>query len=294
MRIFASMNTYNLPDNLPDNKITTASGLVIHHYHSVKENSVKNKVISRCHIFSFLQEGEKEVHSYNLSVKFTPAQAILLPAGNSLMTERLSTDKHYRSFLLLFTDNDLVAFRQKYSSIFTLRKTSSSSAAFFLFQQDGFVKSFVQSLQQMLLRPSPPLAEHLLQIKFTEIMLYLCDRYPDKFIPFLSSLAITSTDLPIRNVVESNLYINLSLEELAFLCNMSLSTFKRKFEEIYGTSPARWFHLKRMQQAAVLLKHGKAKASEIHHELGYENLSSFVQAFKKEFGKTPKAFQQSI
>ena len=125
-------------------------------------------------------------------------------------------------------------------------------------------------------------------------MLYLCDRYPQEFLPLLASLTATSFDLPLRKVVENNVYTNLSMEELAFLCNMSLSTFKRKFEEVYGTPPARWFHLKKMQQAAFLLKHRNVKASEIHHELGYENLSSFVQAFKKEFGKTPKVYQQSV
>lgn len=289
------MHVFALPDDLLNDKVTAQSDLIIYNYHTVDKTSTKAKVIANKHVFSFLQEGEKEVHFYDQSVKFTPSQALLIPASNCLMSERPSHDKHYRAFLFLFSDTNLTAFRSKYPFLFIDYKKVQDSSLFFLFSQDEFVRSFIHSLQQILPNhSSSTLSGHLLQIKFDEIMLYLCDRYPQKFLPLLASLTASSFDLPLRQVVENNVYNNLSMEELAFLCNMSLSTFKRKFEEVYGTPPARWFHLKRMQQAAFLLKHRNVKASEIHHELGYENLSSFVQAFKKEFGKTPKVYQQGV
>ncbi len=290
------MNVFALPDDLLNDKAAVRPDLIVYNYHTTDKSSVKAKVTANRHVFSFLQEGEKEVHFYDQSVKFTPAQALLIPASNCLMSERPSHAKQYRAFLFLFSDTNLAAFRSKYPFLFTAEyKSAQDRSLFFLFDQDEFVRSFTQSLQQI--QPnntSSALSSHLLQIKFEEIMLYLCDRYPQEFLPLLASLTATSFDLPLRQVVENNVYSNLSMEELAFLCNMSLSTFKRKFEEVYGTPPARWFHIKRMQQAAFLLKHRNVKASEIHHELGYENLSSFVQAFKKEFGKTPKVYQQDV
>lgn len=290
------MNVFALPDDLLNDKATVRPDLIVYNYHTTDKSSIKAKVVANRHVFSFLQEGEKEVHFYDQSVKFTPAQALLIPASNCLMSERPSQAKQYRAFLFLFSDTNLTSFRSKYPFLFTSDyKATRDQSSFFLFNQDEFVKGFIQSLQLLPNHTSSSaVSEHLLQIKFEEIMLYLCDRYPKEFLPLLASLTATSFDLPLRKVVENNVYNNLSMEELAFLCNMSLSTFKRKFEEVYGTPPARWFHLKKMQQAAFLLKHQNVKASEIHHELGYENLSSFVQAFKKEFGKTPKVYQQSI
>ncbi|MFD1003362.1 helix-turn-helix domain-containing protein [Ohtaekwangia kribbensis] len=290
------MNVFALPDDLLNDKAAVRPDIIIYNYHTTDKSSIKAKVAANRHVFSFLQEGEKEVHFFDRSVKFTPAQALLIPASNCLMSERPSHAKQYRAFLFLFSDTNLAAFRSKYPFLFTTDyKIPRDQLSFFLFSQDEFVKGFIQSLQLLPNNVSPStLSEHLLQIKFEEIMLYLCDRYPQEFLPLLASLTATSFDLPLRKVVESNVYTNLSMEELAFLCNMSLSTFKRKFEEVYGTPPARWFHLKKMQQAAFLLKHRNVKASEIHHKLGYENLSSFVQAFKKEFGKTPKVYQQSV
>ena len=122
-------------------------------------------------------------------------------------------------------------------------------------------------------------------------MLYLAHTYPTTFPALIASLRTDGSGGRLKRVVESNIYSNLTLDELAFLCHMSLSTFKRKFERLYGMSPMRWFHEKRMQQAAIMLRRQHRKASEIYGDLGYENLSSFVQAFKKEFGVTPRVYQ---
>jgi len=42
-----------------------------------------------------------------------------------------------------------------------------------------------------------------------------------------------------------------------------------------------------------LLKQGDRTASEIFPEIGYENLSSFIQGFKQIYGITPKQYQLS-
>ena len=83
---------------------------------------------------------------------------------------------------------------------------------------------------------------------------------------------------------------NISLEELAFLCNVSLSTFKRRFVKIYGSAPNKWILQKRMELAKKLLHHNE-KPGEVFYKVGYENHSSFSQSFKQAFGITPKQFQ---
>ena len=91
---------------------------------------------------------------------------------------------------------------------------------------------------------------------------------------------------------KANLIKNISLEELAFLCNISLSTFKRRFEKIYGMSPSKWMLQKRMEIAKDLLQHYNEKPGEVYHQVGYENHSSFSQSFRQIFGVTPKEFQR--
>jgi AraC-like DNA-binding protein len=88
-------------------------------------------------------------------------------------------------------------------------------------------------------------------------------------------------------VVESNVNSNLKLEEIAFLCNMSLSTFKRHFKNEYKQPPGKWLKDKRLKKAKELLQGGDLKASDIYLNIGYNNLSNFSVAFKNKFGISP-------
>ena len=128
-------------------------------------------------------------------------------------------------------------------------------------------------------------------LKFEELMLYLLEKYPSKVLSFQSTLSKDFDDLEIRRAVEANVTNPISLEELAFLCNVSLSTFKRRFQKIYGTSPSKWILQRKMEIACDLLQHYNEKPSEVYHKIGYENHSSFAQSFKETYGITPKEFQ---
>jgi len=85
---------------------------------------------------------------------------------------------------------------------------------------------------------------------------------------------------------------NLKLEEIAFLCNMSLSTFKRNFTAEYKVSPGKWLQDKKLQRAKDLLESGHLKSSDIYLEVGYNNLSNFSIAFKNKFGVSPTEIGQ--
>ncbi|MEL6484724.1 MAG: AraC family transcriptional regulator, partial [Bacteroidota bacterium] len=93
--------------------------------------------------------------------------------------------------------------------------------------------------------------------------------------------------------IESNALNKLTLKELAFLCNMSISTFKREFEKHYAESPIKWFQNKRLEHANYLLNQERKSPSAIYFEVGYENLSSFIQAYKAKYGITPKQHQNN-
>lgn len=123
------------------------------------------------------------------------------------------------------------------------------------------------------------------------MLIYLSERYPEIILRLRHSSFRVDDDLLIKEMVTANMDSAITVEELAFLCHMSLSTFKRRFARIYSTSPNKWLLEKRMQKAAHLLRQGKYKASDIYLELGYESLSGFIQSFKQIHGLTPKQYQ---
>ena len=99
------------------------------------------------------------------------------------------------------------------------------------------------------------------------------------------------SEYKLQEVVQANLFENLTLEELAFLSEMSPSTFQRKFKSIYGTSPKNYTINKRLERAKILLESESLRVSDIAFECGFEDVSHFSKSFSAKFGKSPKQFR---
>jgi AraC family transcriptional regulator, exoenzyme S synthesis regulatory protein ExsA len=97
-----------------------------------------------------------------------------------------------------------------------------------------------------------------------------------------------------EEIIQSNLYANLSIDELANLCHMSLSTFKRKFNEVYNESPLKYFTKLKVIKAIALLKNKELRISDIAHDLGFETPTTFNRVFKQQTGKNPSEYRMSL
>ena len=84
-----------------------------------------------------------------------------------------------------------------------------------------------------------------------------------------------------------NFAFNVEMKQFAYLTGRSLATFKRDFEKIFHASPGRWLQQRRLEQAYYLIKEKGRRPSDVYLEVGFEDLSHFSFAFKKEFGKAP-------
>lgn len=245
-------------------------------------NVVKSKVNLSMNMFSFLQVGKKQVHFANTSMAVNSKQSLLLKKGNWLWTELLDTEAIYYCKLFFFSERILTDFLNKYTNNV---KPYQEESPYFLIENDDYIAGFINSLSAEIFN-NHSLSDALLVLKFEEIMLYLLNKYGNKFEYYLHSL-ISKEVSPFKNVVESNVHSNLKLEEIAFLCNMSLSTFKRHFTNEYNEAPGKWLQDKRLQKAKELLQGGELKASDIYLDIGYNNLSNFSAAFKNKFGISP-------
>ncbi len=279
------MKTITLPDEL---NLSSSKSIMVYDYESSTEIS-KQQILLNKNTFSFLQEGTKEVFFDNSTYAIDNSQFLLMKFGHCLMTEKLSSDsKYYRSILFFFTNEDIFQFIRKFKLETCNSKTLYST---YSFNYDSFIKRFVDSLLDIS-KLSKSIQENILNVKFEEIMLYLMDL---KGLDFIYSL-IDNSDNQNRKFVqtiESNRLNKLTIKELSFLSNMSVSTFKREFEKNFHSSPSRWFQDKRLEHSAFLLKNESKRPSDIFEEIGYENLSNFIQAFKIKFGVTPKQFQSN-
>ena len=82
----------------------------------------------------------------------------------------------------------------------------------------------------------------------------------------------------VRKVAESTIETRATVEELAFLCNASLSSFKRRFIKVYGIPPQKWLVQQKMKLAAALLEHPDERSGSVFEKVGYEKLFQLYQS----------------
>lgn len=92
--------------------------------------------------------------------------------------------------------------------------------------------------------------------------------------------------------IEANWQSPPPLESLARACNMSVSTFQRRWNESMGTTPARYTLGLRLQEACRLLIETSNSVSEIANACGFEDAFYFSRCFRRQFGVQPRNYRK--
>ena len=81
----------------------------------------------------------------------------------------------------------------------------------------------------------------------------------------------------------------VTAEELAAMCGMSVATFRRLFKKYKQTSPLKYKNHLRMLHAREMLQSGLYTVSEICELVNCTDLSHFNKMYRAEFGINPSA-----
>lgn len=257
----------------------------------VQENQIpRSKILLPYNLISFPEQGEKVVFYANDKTSIGIGSFAIICSGRYLMTEKLHSNGCYRSIMLFFDNSLFNQFFAKYALFIDgiSRMRTRPETPFAVFEKDPFIHTFIASLKLIKVKQAS-FSEKILELKFEELMLHLLEKYPREILSLKYHNQETYAELEIRKAVEQNITSNLNVAELAFLCNHSISTFKRKFVKLFGENPSSYFLKKKMEVAKTLLIHGNP--SEIYLKLGYQNHSSFSKSFKQIHGVSPKQFK---
>ena len=132
--------------------------------------------------------------------------------------------------------------------------------------------------------------ENIASLKITETVSIL--RTIDKEIDNVLANFEEPHKIDLSGFMEKNFMFNMPLEKFGYLTGRSLTTFKRDFHKIYNNTPQRWLTQKRLELAHYQLTEKNKKPVEVYLETGFENLSHFSYAFKKQFGLTPTELKE--
>jgi AraC family transcriptional regulator, exoenzyme S synthesis regulatory protein ExsA len=276
---------FQLPDDFIEKEQYAKDEIVLRNYFS-NEAHINNKIALNQNMVQLILSGSKSVKNSVSEIIVRADQLIILPIGHLLTSDILIGKENFESIIIYFSDEAYYDFCLKYA-IERKKKTADN----LVFEQDSYLKNFVQSCQ--ILCNLSSIDRYIKQAKFEELLTYLYAKFPQKMHSFqLNNDTISTSQFEIKKVVESYAFSKITLDELAFLCHMSLSTFKRLFTKIYKISPQKWMLQSRMEKAAQLLKANIETPSTVFEKVGYESLSSFSVAFKKVFGIAPSKFQE--
>lgn len=94
--------------------------------------------------------------------------------------------------------------------------------------------------------------------------------------------------------LENDVQQSLSIEEIAQLCHMTATYFRKLFKEYSGISPTQFRIQKKIETAKLLLSTDDMTISEISDHLGFENVSYFSKLFKKYEKKSPSQYRNTL
>ena len=152
-----------------------------------------------------------------------------------------------------------------------------------------------QIASQILLEKYSPVAEKIfLESKMLELIAIMIDMYKYdseciQFIPKKDEEKIRFA----KSIIEQDIINPPSLSKLAQLIGSNEFTLKKGFKAIYGLPVFQFLHQLRMNQANELLVSTNLSIQDVALKVGYENLSAFTRAFKKEHQILPSELRKN-
>ena len=98
---------------------------------------------------------------------------------------------------------------------------------------------------------------------------------------------------PALSYVKGNYHEDIKIQDLAKVCGISETHFRRIFQECMNMGPNDYINVIRIQEASRLLLKSFATMEEIAFQVGYGDVSTFTRNFKKMFGMTPYQWKRS-
>lgn len=239
--------------------------------------------------FVFVNKGEVSVRSQTKYMNLDSNTAILAKCLNYFF----ETDKKQKKSNNVIEVIAVILHPSQVEELFEFDLSKSEYSLDYNIKQievDRLLANFRESINILL--DNPELAdERMIETKLKEFILLITkSQNAPSQLDFLSAL-FKPIDIEFKSTIQHNIYSNLSLDELARLCHLSTSSFKRKFNEVFNSSPKKYISQKKIEKAAALLKSDNLRISDIAYDVGFDSLATFNRNFTSTYGKTPTEYR---
>ena len=156
---------------------------------------------------------------------------------------------------------------------------------------DFLIQKYIEGLLFYFENPSL-INEDILILKVREIILLLSQTQNAESIQVILSQLFSPTTYTFKQIIEANLFSQLTIEELAQQNNLSVSSFKREFAKLYHDTPANYIKARKLEKAAELLQVSDQRITEIAFDCGFNDLANFTKSFTSKYSVSPTNYRQ--
>lgn len=239
--------------------------------------------------FIYFKNGNTKLLSSEHNTEIRGKEAILLKCGSNFLEILKKNNNEELETIVIHLFPELLKEIYKNEIPTSILERTNSEQSLKISSNDLITK-FIDSLEFYFENPSL-VNNDLLELKVKELLLLLIQtNYIDSVQELIADLYRTKT-IKLNEVIALHTFSNLSVNELAKLCNMSPSSFKRAFRILFNDSPNNYINTKKINKAKELLQVSELNISDIAYETGFNDPQYFTRLFKKRIGLSPSEFR---
>ena len=261
--------------------------------------------------FSYKIEPATKFYLIIYFYSYTDCSILQLKINDELIVD--TTDDNYSSLLMTnsFSSQELKVSKGTYVQGLTLQLTEEwlkdkiaqpGTANYSLFKEKDIFQSFLNPKSKKLLKEifADDIPSNLPELYVNNRISRLLEEFLERILSYGTSgnkFPASAKDAQNLLRIESYLLENYtedfpSVEKLARMAFMSPTKLKTLFKNAFGVGMYEYYQRNRMHKAKELLNSGEYTVSEVGEMIGYQNLSNFSNAFKKEFDYLPKDYDK--
>ena len=236
--------------------------------------------------FMYVIEGKCTAVSATERLIADPPDAILMKCGNFLnFCVPDEKNPHYQAIAVHFHPEVLKKVYENQLPSFLAQPTNSRQTITRV-PTTELIDKFIESISFYFEHPEL-VNEELLVLKVKELLLLLSQTDRGNQVKDILGSLFSPVSFKLKQVVESHIFEDISVGELAVLCSMSESSFKREFKKEYDASPASYIKGRKLNRAKDLLTIGQLSVADVAYDCGFNDLAHFSKSYKEKFGYSP-------
>ncbi len=238
--------------------------------------------------FFYINKGSYQITEANGMFKVGEKEALLKKCGNYISYFPASEEKEYAEAIAVYFHTDIIKSIYSNEIIDFLNRSEKNAKPQKVANE--LIEKYVNNLIVYLDNPAL-IDDELAVLKFKELILILMKSQHSESVQTFFGGLFNTQKLEFKTIIENNIFNELSIEELAFICNKSLSGFKRLFKASFNETPAQYIKRRRLEHAAGLIRTTSENISNIAYDCCFKDPTTFSTVFSNHFGISPTGYR---